>query len=243
MTAIFPGAFLAIIIMGVALEFGKIASVTFLHQFWRRAPFLIKSYLFLAVFVLMLINTIGIFGQLSKAHIEAQIATTNQSSQTVVLHAKVDNEKTIIADLDKQISQIDSAIQKLTDTGRAASSLQQSTAQRKVRDGLVAQKTTHLTTLQDLTTQIVTADAVNRKAAADFGPLKYIADAVYGDASDAQLEIVVRWIIVLLVSVFDPLAIFLLIAAQFTWSQRRNHLTEKDMKNIITIDNDKILGH
>jgi len=242
LTAIFPAAAISVIIMGVVFELGKIASVSFLHQYWKNAPILIKGYLISAVFVLMFINLMGGFGYLSKAHIEQQVLNNNQTTQVEITISKIDNEKSIIADIDKQIAQIDNAISKLTDTGRASTSLQQAQIQRKTRDGLVKTKADHMASLEGLNTQKINADSANAKLEADFGPLKYIADAIYGNPTSAQLENVVRWIIFMIMFVFDPLAICLLVSAQFAWSNRKNGLTYSTLPDMLEIDNEKIRG-
>jgi hypothetical protein len=225
--------------MGVAFEIGKIASVSFLHFHWKKAPFLIKSYLIMAVFVLMFINSMGDFGYLSKAHIEQEVNNSSKTNQIEITLSKIEYEKSFVADIDKQIAQIDNNIDKLTATGRAASSLQAATQQRKQRDSLTATKLTHLNTLQGLNSDKINAEAANKKLEADFGPLKYIADAIYSDPSSSQLENVVRWIIIVLVLVLDPLALSLLVAAQFVWKKDENDLTNDEIGDIMTIDNSK----
>ena len=68
--AIFSASAMSIAIMGVVLEIGKLITASWLYQNWKRVPFLLKSYLTLAVIVLMFITSMGIFGYLSKAHID-----------------------------------------------------------------------------------------------------------------------------------------------------------------------------
>jgi len=240
LTSIFPAAAISVIVMGIVFEIAKIASISFLHWHWKISPILIRSYLFVAIFILMFINSMGSFGYLSKAHIEQEVLNNSQTTQVEIVISKIDNEKSTIADIDKQIAQIDNALDKLTSSGRASTSLQQAQIQRKTRDTLVKQKTDHMTSLEDLNTQKINADASNAKVAADFGPLKYIADAIYGNPTPAQLENVVRWIIIIIIIVSDPLAVCLLVAAQFAWSNRRKGLTYTSLPDMLEIDNDKI---
>jgi len=240
MTAIFPSAYWSIVVMGIALEVGKLSSISFLHFHWKEVPGLIKAYLISAIVILMFINYIGLFGYLSKAHIEQQVNNSTQYAQVEIVQSKIDNETNTITDLDKQIAQIDNALQKLTDTGRAASSLAQAQSQRKTRDSLVKAKTDHLTTLDTLKNQKITAEVSNKKLEADFGPLKYIADAVYGNPTPEQMENIVRWIIFILGFVFDPLALCLLISAQFTLTNRKKRLTYPSNEGMITIDDSKL---
>ena len=239
MTTIFPAAFIPVIIMGVVLEIGKISAVLFLHRNWKSAPLLIRSYLIISIFVLMFINSIGIFGFLSKAHIQQEVINNTEISQTVVIQSKLDNEQSTIKDINSQIAQIDNALTKLTDQGKAYTSLAQAAAQRKQRDALVAQKTEHLKVMEDLTIQKVAADNNNAKVSAEFGPLLYIANAFYGDASKAQLEATVRYIISVLVFVFDPLALVLLVASQYAFQNRKKKtLTGPNEENTLKIENE-----
>jgi len=238
MTTIFPAAFIPVIVMGVVLEIGKISAVLFLHRSWKNAPLLIRSYLMISIFVLMFINSIGIFGFLSKAHIQQEVINNTEISQTVVIQSKLDNEQSIIKDINNQIVQIDNALTKLTDQGKAATSLAQGNAQRKIRDTLETQKNQHLKAVEDLTTQKVMVDNNNSKVTAEFGPLLYIADAFYGVATKEQLEATVRYIISILVFVFDPLALVLLVASQYAFQNRKKKLTGPNEGNTLKIENE-----
>jgi len=175
---------------------------------------------------------------LSKAHIEQEVLNNNQISQTEIIQSKLDNEKSVVADINNQIVQIDNAITKLTEQGKANSSLAQGNAQRKERDKLEDQKNQHLKTIQDLTTEKINADNNNARISADFGPLLYIANIFYGAASKAQLEVTVRWIISILVFVFDPLALVLLVASQYSFRNRKKSLTDPRENNTLNIDDD-----
>lgn len=241
MTSIFPAAIIPVIIMGIVLELGKIAAVLFVHRSWKTAPFLIRSYLIISIFVLMGINSIGIFGFLSRAHIEQSVINSTQITLTTIVQAKLDNERTIVKDIDSQISQIDNALSTLTTQGKAITSIVQANAQRKLRDKLEEQKTQHLKTIEDLITEKVKEDNNNARVSAAFGPLLYIANAFYGAATQAQLENTVRWIITILIFVFDPLALILLVSSQhafMNWQVRKKRLTFPEDKNIMNVDNE-----
>ena len=173
----------------------------------------------------MFINCIGIFGYLSRAHIQQEIINSTQTTQVEITQTKLENEKSTIADIDTQIKQIDGALSKLTDQGKAGTSLAQAGAQRKQRQSLVDQKIQHQKVMEDLTKEKINADNANSKVNADFGPLLYIADLYYGKANQQELESTVRWIITILVFVFDPLALVLLVASQYAFQQRKKGLT------------------
>ena len=240
LTAIFSAAFYPIVIMGVALELGKLVTTSWLYRNWHTAPLFLKTYLTIAVFVLMLISSMGVFGFLSKAHIDQQLnINTGQADQLEIIQSKITSEKEEIADLDKQIAQIDSAISKMTDRGQAQSSLHAADQQRKNRDNLVKRKEDHNKAIADLTTERVKLQSSIKRLEAEVGPIKYIAAMVY-DSSDAdQLERAVRAVIILLVLVFDPLAVVLLLAANHGLATKR--LTDNEIRGILRI-NDDVLG-
>jgi hypothetical protein len=234
LSAIFSAAYYPIVIMGTALEVGKLVASTWLFHNWKQCPWLLKIYLTLAVVVLMLITSMGTFGFLSKAHIEQNINITTGSADDVqILQTKIDAEQSTVEDLNKQIAQIDAAVTKMTDKGQAASSLQAADKQRKIRDGLTQQKNQHIETIGALKSQKVKLDSSIKKLEAEVGPIKYIAAAIFGSTGTDTLEMAVRWVIILLVSVFDPLAVVLLLAANHGLNNKR--LTNKDDYSILKI--------
>jgi cell division protein FtsB len=241
LTAIFSSAFVAVVIMGIALELGKLVSASWLYRNWRTCPGLLKVYLTSAVVILMFVSSMGIFGFLSKAHIEqALIINTGSADQVVILDQKIDYLKQTVADLDKQIAQIDAAISKLTEKGQATNSLRAADQQRKTRDSLIKRKQENVRDISTLTTEKVALTSGIKKLEAEVGPLKYIAELVYSSAGTEQLESAVRMVILLLVSVFDPLAVLLLLAANHGLGQL-NGLTRPKETSILKID-DAVLG-
>lgn len=243
LTAIFAGSFLPVVIMGTTLEIAKIISTSWLYRNWKTCPFLLKSYLTFAIIILMLISSMGIFGFLSKAHIEQNLQiSTGDADQILIVQTKIGNEQSTIDDLNKQIYQIDAAVTKMTDKGQAQSSLQAADKQRKLRDDLTKQKTQHVEILSNLKTEKVKLDSSIKKTEAEVGPIKYIAAAIYGSSGPDTLELAVRWVILLLVVVFDPLAVVLLLAANHgITSNKKNLLPIIPKDHILVIDPDKVL--
>ena len=242
LTAIFAGSFMPVVIMGSTLEIAKIISTSWLYRNWKTSPFLLKSYLTFAIIILMLISSMGIFGFLSKAHIEQNLQIqTGDADQIQIVLTKIDNEQSIIDDLNKQIAQIDAAVTKMTDKGQAQSSLQAADKQRKLRDDLTKQKGQHTSTLSEYKTEKVKLESSVKKTEAEVGPIKYIAAFIYGSSGPDTLELAVRWVIILLVSVFDPLAVFLLLAANHGINEKKKQLPEMRKDNILIIDQEKIL--
>jgi hypothetical protein len=181
----------------------------------------------------------GVFGFLSKAHIDQQLnINTGQADQLEIIQSRIASEKEVIADLDKQIAQIDAAINKMTDRGQAQSSLKAADQQRKNRDGLVRKKEDHNKTIAELTQQRVTTQSSIKKLEAEVGPIKYIAALIYDSTDEDQLERAVRGVIILLVFVFDPLAVVLLLAANHGLANK--HLTNSKNSGILVINDEEL---
>ena len=226
LTAIFAAAVIPIIIMGVALELGKVVSTVWLHYNWERAEWKIKSYLTAAVAVLMFITSLGIFGFLSKAHLEQAVPSGDIQAQVSLYDEKIATQKDNIASARKALVQLDSAVDQTMarttdDTGATRSAnLRRSQAKERValqKDIDVAQKT--ITKLQEERAPVASQF---RKVEAEVGPIRYVAALIYGDNPDQNLlESAVRWVIIIIVFVFDPLAIVLILAAtsSIDWSK------------------------
>lgn len=239
LTAIFAAAFWPVVVMGSVLELAKVVTASWLYRNWDQTNVILKSYLSITVAVLIFISSMGIFGFLSRAHIEQNVnINTGAADQVAIVDINIENKKSALTDIEKQIAQIDAAISKLTDRGQANSSLQAAERQRKTRNDLVSQKSKLLTEISELNTQKVSLTSGIKKLEAEVGPIKYIAELVYGQAAGADIERAVRAVIVILVLVFDPLAILLLIAANQSLTGRKSLPTipSKD-----TIEPDKVL--
>jgi hypothetical protein len=368
--AIFAAAALPIMIMGGTLEIAKLVTAVWLHKYWNRATWWLKSYLSVAVLVLMFITSMGIFGFLSSAHIEQTSASTESVARVESITSEIARQNSIIeraesrvkqlessgtgsdanvqSQIDKEQERIDNAyarIQPAIDEqnkiiGSQAKLFQDEldridTAMQTVagyidsgdrenykkaqaiigvrpdgafgsgstraytawKDAKNAERQVLLTNIQQATnnpqaraaaneikrlrttveTQIaesnklinrlranigktdnsaqiqaeidaqqdriklanteidtlsqerVELEAVYRKLEAEVGPIKYIAEFIYGDTADKNLmEEAVRWVIIIIIFVFDPLAVLLLIAAQYTFEFRRKELEDDD---------------
>lgn len=248
LTAIFSASFWPIVIMGTTLEIGKVVTTAWLHRNWHVAPKMIKYYLTAAVVVLMFITSMGIFGFLSKAHIEQTIATSDNTVIIQQLESKIERENKKIADAEIVINQLDNAVKVLQDAQRlrgkdGAIALRES--QKQERDSLQTVIESSLTEIDNLQNEKTKLTVEQTKLEAEVGPLKYIAELIYSNADRSQLEAAVRWVIIILVFVFDPLAILLLIAANVGMmtpvaKKRKKHLTKIEKIGILEID-DKVL--
>ena len=218
LTAIFAAAVIPIIIMGGALEIAKVVATVWLHQYWSRAGWTLKLYLVPAVAALALLTSMGIFGFLSKAHIDQGIPTGDQAAQVSLLDEKIDNERQNIDAARSLLKQMDDAVIGITASKdkdikqRDGSTFSQSGAERAV-----AVRRSQAKERAELTRQIEEAQSrilkiqeekapiasQLRKVEAEVGPIRYVAALIYGDNPDANtLERAVRWMIILIVLVF-----------------------------------------
>ena len=111
--AIFAAAVVPIIIMGAALELGKITATVWLHKFWHRANIQFKLYLIPAIVVLMIITSMGIFGFLSKAHMDQSVTVGDSAAQVAILDEKIKTEQDNITSAKKALSQMDAQVDQM----------------------------------------------------------------------------------------------------------------------------------
>ena len=218
LTAVFAAAALPIILMGSILEVAKLTVTVWLHEYWSRARWLMKIYLCVAVVVLMIITSMGIFGFLSKAHSDQGMVSGDVQAKIAIYDEKIKTSKENIDANRKALKQMDEAVDQVmgrstTETG-ADKAVQIRRSQQKERTRLFAEIEAEQKKITALNEQRAPIAAEVRKVEAEVGPIKYIAALIYGDNPDANLlERAVRWVIIMLVIVFDPLAVMMLLAA------------------------------
>ena len=218
LTAIFAAAAIPIIIMGGILEVAKVTITVWLHEYWDRCRLAMKIYLVPAVGMLMLITSMGIFGFLSKAHSDQSLVSGETMSKIAVYDEKIKTEKENIDANRKALKQMDEGVDQVlgrsADEKGADKAVALRRSQQKERGRLqseILQSQKSIAELSDARSPIA---AEVRKVEAEVGPVKYIAALIYGDNPDTNvLERAVRWVIILLVIVFDPLAIMMVLAA------------------------------
>lgn len=239
LTAIFAAAVMPIIIMGASLEAGKIVATVWLHRFWHRASVQFKLYLVPAIVVLMLITSMGIFGFLSKAHMDQGVVVGDSASQVSIIDEKIATQKSNIDSARTALKQMDAQVNELlgrtTDDKGANRAVQVRKQQAKERKALQDEITQAQKAISQLQNERAPLAAQTRKIEAEVGPIKYIAALIYGDNPDANLlERAVRWVIILLVFVFDPLALVLILAAEQTifWAREDLKKTKEGGLNI-----------
>ena len=232
LTAIFAAAAVPIMIMGISLEVGKLVIASWVKAYWSRIPILMRTYAVAGVAVLMIITSLGIFGFLSKAHSDQTLVSGDVQSKIAVYDEKIKTEKENIEADRKALKQLDEAVDQIlgrstTETGadRAVAIRRSQQKERARLQAEISQSQQSISQLNDARAPIA---AEVRKVEAEVGPIKYIAAFVYGDNPDASiLERAVTWVIILIVVVFDPLAVVMLLAAQMTWAWYRNPETQE----------------
>ena len=227
LTAIFSAAAIPIIIMGSALEVGKLVCASWLKANWERAPRFMKYYMIVAVMVLMLITSMGIFGFLSKAHNDQNLVSGDVQSKIAIYDEKIKTAKDNIDANRKALKQMDEAVDQVmgrsNDEKGADKAVQIRRSQQKERARLQSEITAEQKIIAQVNEERAPIAAEVRKVEAEVGPIKYIAKFIYGEhgADENMLEKAVTWIIILIVIVFDPLAVIMLLAAQMTFGWQR----------------------
>lgn len=218
LTAIFAGAVIPVIVMGSVLEVGKITTTVWLKKYWKRVGLGLKSYLVVAVITLALITSMGIFGFLSKAHMDNGVTSGDVQAKLALYDEKIKTERDNIETTRKALQQMDAQVEQLLSRGTTEQNAERAVAirkqQSKERTSLQNDISKAQAAIAKLNEERAPIAAENRKVEAEVGPIKYIAAFIYGDDPNANvLERAVRWVIILLVAVFDPLAIALVLAA------------------------------
>ena len=217
LTAIFAAAVIPVIIMGIALGVGKITATLWLKQNWSISPWSIRIYLATAIAVLMLITSMGIFGFLSKAHSDQSLVSGDVQSKIAVYDEKIKTAKENIDANRKALKQMDEAVDQVmgrsTDEKGAEKAVAIRRSQAKERARLLSDIAAEQKTIAQLSEDRAPIAADVRKVEAEVGPIKYVAELVYGESTTEMIDKAVRLMIILIIFVFDPLAILLLIAA------------------------------
>jgi hypothetical protein len=227
LTAIFSAATIPVIIMGGSLELGKIVATVWLHNNWKRAGIVFKLYLIPAIAFLMILTSMGIFGYLSKAHSDQSLVSGDVVSKIAIYDEKIRTERENIDANRKALKQLDESVDQVmgrsSDEKGAEKAVTIRRAQQKERGRLAQDIADSQKRIAGLNEERAPIAAEVRKVEAEVGPIKYIAALMYGDNPDANLlERAVRWMIIMIVLVFDPLALTLILASnkQFEWARQ-----------------------
>ena len=224
LVAIFAASVVPIFIMGSLLEASKLVVASWLYRNWKEVPVLLKTYFTIALVILMLLTSMGIFGYLSKAHLDQTIPSGDVAAKLSLIDEKIKTEKENInanrKELSQLDSQVDSTLSRTTDANGTERAISIRRGQQKDRQRILKEIGDTQAKIAKYNEERAPIASEVRKVEAEVGPIKYIAALIYGDnPSEDILEKSVRWVIILIVSVFDPLAVLLLVAAN--WNQKR----------------------
>ena len=231
--AIFAGATTAIAIMGVVLEVGKLVVASWTFQNWKTTAFMMKVYFIFAVLVLMFITSLGIFGFLSRAHIQQSNPTALLEERIERIEIKTEQKQEQIGRYEGRLEILDKALERYIELGAVTKGLNKIAESDNETTLLKSRIDTLEGEIDDLTDEKYELKTKLNLAEVEVGPIRYIAEMLYDDASESELEEAVRWIIILLIFVFDPLAVVLVIAANITLRDYRRE--KKKNTKIVTV--------
>jgi len=225
--AIFAASVVPIFIMGTLLEATKLVVASWIYRNWKEIPLMMKTYFTIALFILMMLTSMGIFGYLSKAHLDQNIPSGDVAAKLALIDEKIKTEKENINASRKEITQldqqVDQTIGRTSDDKGAERAISIRRGQQKDRQRILKEIADSQSKIATYNEERAPIASEVRKVEAEVGPIKYIAALIYGDNPESDvLEKAVRWVIILIVSVFDPLAVLLLIAAN--WQQKQEEI-------------------
>ena len=225
LATLFAGAVVPIIAMGSALEVGKLVAASWLYHNWNSdVPRLLKTYLFGAIIILIFITSLGIFGFLSKAHLDQVKPTSSNAIKIQVIDKQINQQEIIIERAERQITLLDKALEVYIDKEYVSRGLKERKKQEEERTLLNNAINEASDKIAELTNQKAELSLAQDKIEAEVGPIKYVAELIYGENAQDNFDKAVRFVILILIFVFDPLAVLLLIAANISlrqWRQKR----------------------
>jgi len=226
LATLFAGAVVPIILMGSALEVGKLVAASWLYHNWNSdVPRLLKSYLFIAIIVLVFITSLGIFGFLSKAHLDQVKPTSSNNIKIELINNQIKSQQLIIDRSQKTLTLLDKALEVYIDKEYVTRGLKERKKQKPERDALTLAINEASDKIAELSDKKGSLKLEQDKIEAEVGPIKYVAELIYGENAKDMFDHAVRVVILILIFVFDPLAVLLLIAANISlrqWRKKRS---------------------
>lgn len=214
---IFSGAAISIAIMATVLEFGKLVSAAWLHYEWDRINNLVRGYFTTAVVVLMLITSMGIFGFLSKAHIDSALTGDTYSLEASIIDTRIAAEQSKLKAAQDRIEGLDYVLQ----TSQPKDRNYVNGRQTEERNNLAITIDNAVVNIVKYNEQKLPIQRLQLEQESELGPIKYIADMIYGSEAKELYDNAVRWVILIIIFVFDPLAIMLLIVSTAAFKRER----------------------
>ena len=222
LATLFAGAAVPIIAMGSALEVGKLVAASWLYNNWQEdIPRLLKAYLFTAIIVLIFITSMGIFGFLSKAHLDQVKPTSGNNIKIELIDKQINQQQIIIDRSQKTLDQLDKALEVYIEKEFVTRGLKERAKQEEERNALNNAINNASDKIAELTNSKAGLQLEQDKIEAEVGPIKYVAELIYGENAQDNFDSAVRIVILILIFVFDPLAVLLLIAANISLRQWR----------------------
>lgn len=227
LVAIFAAAVVPIMIMGSLLEASKLVVASWLYRSWNDIPRLMKTYFTVALLILMMLTSMGIFGYLSKAHLDQAVPTGDVAAKVQIIDEKIVIETEVIAQYRKDLEVLNAQIDKFNELGAVTKGVKAREAQKAERDIIFSKIEEGQNKITSLREERAPLQTEMRKVEAEVGPLKYIAAVIYGESADQTLlESAVRIVIMMIVFVFDPLAVLMLIAANWSLKNGKREFRE-----------------
>ena len=212
--------------MGSALEVGKLVAASWLYHNWNsEVPRLLKLYLFIAIIVLVFITSLGIFGFLSKAHLDQVKPTSSNNIKIELLDNQIKSQEIIIERSQNTLTLLDKALEVYIDKEYVTRGLKERKKQKPERDTLTLAINEASDKIAELSDKKGSLKLEQDKIEAEVGPIKYVAELIYGENAKDMFDHAVRVVILILIFVFDPLAVLLLIAANISlrqWRKKRS---------------------
>jgi len=236
LATLFAGAVVPIIAMGSALEVGKLVAASWLYHNWNSdVPRLLKGYLFGAIIILIFITSLGIFGFLSKAHLDQVKPTSSNNIKIELLDKQINQQNLIIDRAEKSLNLLDKALEVYIDKEYVTRGLKERKKQEVERNDLNTAITEASDKIANLTNKKAELELSQDKIEAEVGPIKYVAELIYGENAEDNFDKSVRFVILILIFVFDPLAVLLLIAANISlrqWRQKKAIVRSENKVNL-----------
>ena len=230
--AIFSASALSIAVMGSVLEVGKLATASWLYQNWKKVPRFLKYYLTGAVVILMFITSMGIFGYLSKSHIDAGTGTSELYVKLERLESNIESERKSISRAEGQLEKLDFALERYIELNAVSKGLRKRDEQKPERDALSQTVNESQDKIDIYLDERAEIQLKIKSFEVEVGPLKYISALLFGENESVNyLDKAVRYVIILLIFVFDPLAVLMLIAANMSLKEEKNKRKRRERKN------------
>ena len=215
--AIFPGAVIPITLMGSSLELAKLVAASWLYRNWSIAPKVIKGYFIFAILILMFITSLGTFGYLSKVHLETSNVVADNSVEIARIQAELESEKIQLSNSQNSLNLLNKVVSENANADSASKVMARQKSERAIVVQAISDSSKKIAQLNQ---ELAPLQRQNLKAEAEIGPLKYVAELIYGEQAQDHFGSAVRFVIILIVLVFDPLAVLLLIAANISYTNK-----------------------